>query len=340
MLRVVDLAGSERNYETQLHTRSMAERGGHINYSLLMLKECARLMHRNHSARREGDRKEQHVPFRSSRLTHLLQSCFTDDTHRTVVITTLSPSPTDVEHTLNSLQHVGMMRASRPVAAGAEEEDEAAAHCSAMGGGSAGGKASDGTGFEAVQGRGHELHSKLQDARASQLKLHAFDMLTGQGGTIQKKYDPENVKLETFIDSRWHREMKVQVEESDLWVLKEADAEIVQTLTSWRQEQWHERQAHDLVRWDAKAVQAFVASLALPGEVRLPSTMTGAQLQRLGRRGLSALCGDEATFEALHDALCGERAASRELTAAQTKQNAKVTALGAHKVHVALEKAD
>ena len=42
LLRIVDLAGSERNFETQMHSRSMAERGGLINYSLLMLKECAR----------------------------------------------------------------------------------------------------------------------------------------------------------------------------------------------------------------------------------------------------------------------------------------------------------
>merc|ERR1719329_1920895 len=85
VIRVVDLAGSECNYETRNHTRSMAERGGHINYSLLMLKECARLMHKNQRLRLEGQ-APAHVPFRSSRLTHLLKSCFTDVAHRTVVI--------------------------------------------------------------------------------------------------------------------------------------------------------------------------------------------------------------------------------------------------------------
>merc|ERR1712039_327640 len=77
-----------------------------------MLKECARTMMRNRS---RLDGKVAHIPFRSSKLTHLLQTCFTDELHRTVVITTLSPSPPDVEHSLNSLQHVGMMRLGRTV---------------------------------------------------------------------------------------------------------------------------------------------------------------------------------------------------------------------------------
>merc|ERR1719378_1641943 len=94
------------------------------------------------------------------------------------------------------------------------------------------------TGFSEVDGRGHGLHSKLQDARQAQLKLHAFDMVGVVGGTIQKKYDAANLKTEAFIDPRWHREMNVEIEESDLWVLKEANDEVVQVLTAWREEQW------------------------------------------------------------------------------------------------------
>ncbi|CAK0897074.1 unnamed protein product, partial [Prorocentrum cordatum] len=282
VLRLVDLAGSERNYETQQHTRSMAERGGSINYSLLMLKA-----------------------------------------HRTVVISTLSPSPTDVEHSLNSLQHVGMMRSPQEPLSGRAQP------AARRGGREAAG--SEG-GFGALEGRGHALHSKLQDARASQLKLHAFNTEMLVGGSIQKKYDPEAVKQEAFIDPRWHREMNVEVEQ-DLWVLKEADAEVVQLLTAWREEQWRQRQSHDLSRWDAKAVQEFVASLELPGQARLPSTLTGPQLQRLGLRGLRALCSDGATAEALHAALLGEQAAGREAAASQRSNNAKITALGSLKVH-------
>mmetsp|Transcript_43866 Transcript_43866/g.132778 ORF Transcript_43866/g.132778 Transcript_43866/m.132778 type:complete len:637 (+) Transcript_43866:42-1952(+) len=324
VLRVVDLAGSERNFETQMHTRKMAERGGHINYSLLMLKECARIMHRNRKRRAEGRAEElQHVPFRSSRLTLLLQSCFTDEAHRTVVVATLSPSPVDVEHSLNSLQHVGMMRASQ-----SSDGAGSAAQASSNQGGEAT--------FGKVEGRGHGLHSKLQDARAAQLKLHAFGMVTGVGGSVMKRYEPENVKTEAFIDPRWHREMNVAAER-DLWVLREADAEAVQVLTEGHEEQWEARKSHDIVRWDARAVRAFVQGLGLPGEARLPSTMTGAQLCRLGRRGIAALCGDEATAEALHAALLRERAAAREAGMSNVERNAKMTALGANKVHVVLD---
>lgn len=329
VLRVVDLAGSERNFETQMHTRQMAERGGHINYSLLMLKECARIMHLNRQRLEEGGAKPQHVPFRSSRLTHLLRCCFEDDTHRTAVVATLSPSPVDVEHSLNTLQHVCMMRASR--ASGWERPNPSASTVhtpEAM---------HSLTGqFSTVEGRGHGLHSKIQDARAEQLKLHAFHMVTQVGGTIMKRYEPENVKVEAFIDPRWHREMAVQADK-DVWVLREADAEAVQLLSEWRQEMWRSRKAHDVSRWDAAAVQAFISTLQVPGTVRLPSTMTGSQLARLSRRALCNLCSDEATGQALHEALLEERAAAREAGAATAECNARMMALGKHKVHVLSE---
>ena len=223
LFRVVDLAGSERNFETQMHSRSMAERGGLINYSLLMLKECARVMH---NKQKDLEGPEMHVPFRSSRLTHLLRSSFTDDSHMTTVVATLSPSPTDVEHSLNTLQHVGMMRSARAWekwSAAFQEAPEAPVTASA--------------GFDAVQGRGRALHSKLQDARKGQLNLHAFQMKTAVGGSIMKKYEAQSAKTETFIDARWHRELNVKVQD-DLWVLRDADAEATQILSSWKAEQW------------------------------------------------------------------------------------------------------
>eukprot|EP00931_Biecheleriopsis_adriatica_P049539 TRINITY_DN28663_c0_g1_i1.p1 TRINITY_DN28663_c0_g1~~TRINITY_DN28663_c0_g1_i1.p1 ORF type:complete len:663 (+),score=135.57 TRINITY_DN28663_c0_g1_i1:28-1989(+) len=324
LLRILDLAGSERNFETQLHTRSMAERGGHINYSLLMLKECARIMHLNRRKLELGADASStcHVPFRNSRLTNLLKSSFMDENHLTTVVATLSPSPTDVEHSLNTLQHVGMMRAGRPWESGTGAvKDEASQKQE--------------PGFSKVEGRGHALHSKLQDARKAQLNLHAFSMVTQVGGTIAKRYEPENVKTEAFIDARWHRELNVKVEE-DLWVLRDADAEATQVLTSWREEQWAASKVHDLARWDAVTLQAFLRSLHLPGQARIPSTMTGAQLRRLGRRGLRALCSDEETAQQLHEALLGEEAAGKEAAASHRAASAKITALGQNKVYAAL----
>eukprot|EP00930_Biecheleria_cincta_P017554 TRINITY_DN13919_c1_g1_i1.p1 TRINITY_DN13919_c1_g1~~TRINITY_DN13919_c1_g1_i1.p1 ORF type:complete len:687 (-),score=124.30 TRINITY_DN13919_c1_g1_i1:15-1991(-) len=322
VLRVIDLAGSERNFETQMHTKSMAERGGHINYSLLMLKECARIMHLNRRRRDAGQGKsEAHVPFRSSRLTHLLKSCFMDESHQTTVVATLSPSPTDVEHSLNTLQHVGMMRSARAWESFAEGSE---AHQTVKE-----------KGFHQVEGRGHALHSKQQDARKEQLSQFQFRKVLQTGGSIMRKYEPENMKTEAFIDERWHRELNVKVED-DLWVLKDADAECTQVLTSWREEQWTASKVHDLVRWDAPTLQAFLRSLPLPGEARLPSTMTGAQVRRLGRRGLRALCSDEATAQMLYDALQGEEQASKAAAASHRGANAKITALGQSKVYAAL----
>uniref|UniRef100_A0A7S2K3H1 Uncharacterized protein n=1 Tax=Zooxanthella nutricula TaxID=1333877 RepID=A0A7S2K3H1_9DINO len=130
--------------------------------------------------------------------------------------------------------------------------------------------------------------------------------------------------------------MNVAVEE-DLWVLKEADDEAVQLLTEWREEQWQARRAHHVSRWTAGMLQSFVRSLELPGEVRLPSTMTGGQLCRLSRQSLAALCSDADTAEALHSALQQERAVARDVELSQTGRNAKMAALGNHKVHAALD---
>ena len=51
------------------------------------------------------------MPFRAHRLTQMLKDCFVDGTHRTLVIATASPSPTDLMHTMNTLDHVALMAA-------------------------------------------------------------------------------------------------------------------------------------------------------------------------------------------------------------------------------------
>ena len=49
------------------------------------------------------------VPFRASRLTQVLREAFTNPEHRTLVVATVSPTPTDMQHTLNSLDHIVLM---------------------------------------------------------------------------------------------------------------------------------------------------------------------------------------------------------------------------------------
>ena len=75
-----------------------------------------------------------------------------------------------------------------------------------------------------------------------------------------KKYDSENVKYDTFIDARYHRELLQTVEE-DLWVLQEADAEVIHPLKTWQEEQWREQEAHHVARWTKTEVKLFVDSV-------------------------------------------------------------------------------
>mmetsp|Transcript_33174 Transcript_33174/g.45954 ORF Transcript_33174/g.45954 Transcript_33174/m.45954 type:complete len:357 (-) Transcript_33174:251-1321(-) len=100
VLRLVDLAGSERNYETVQMTAQQHRESAEINSALLALKNCFR-------AHALGQR----TPFRSSRLTQVLRACFTEPTHKTVAVATVSPAPTDLTHTLNTLLHMSYMAA-------------------------------------------------------------------------------------------------------------------------------------------------------------------------------------------------------------------------------------
>lgn len=50
------------------------------------------------------------APYRASVLTRILRECFVSgSTHKTTIIATVSPTPTDLEHTINTLEHVCMM---------------------------------------------------------------------------------------------------------------------------------------------------------------------------------------------------------------------------------------
>ena len=47
-----------------------------------------------------------HRRYRASRLTQLLRGCFTQPGHRSVIIATVSPTSTDLQHSVNSIGHV------------------------------------------------------------------------------------------------------------------------------------------------------------------------------------------------------------------------------------------
>lgn len=99
----IDLAGSERGSDTASSTRQTRMEGAEINKSLLALKECIRAM----------DKRKDHTPFRGSKLTQVLKASFMGKNCRTVMIANISPSSSNVEHTLNTLRYSDRVREIR-----------------------------------------------------------------------------------------------------------------------------------------------------------------------------------------------------------------------------------
>ena len=102
-LSLVDLAGSERAQETQSNNRQRRAEGAEINKSLLALKECIRAL----DARRVSGNNDIHVPFRASKLTHVLRDSFVSksDKSRIIMISCVNPSYCSSNHSINTLRY-------------------------------------------------------------------------------------------------------------------------------------------------------------------------------------------------------------------------------------------
>ena len=100
-LSLVDLAGSERAQETQCNDKERRAEGAEINKSLLALKECIRALDEKKS------NPDQHVPFRASKLTHVLRDSFVSksDKSRIIMISCIMPSYKVCNHSLNTLRY-------------------------------------------------------------------------------------------------------------------------------------------------------------------------------------------------------------------------------------------
>ncbi|ORX48162.1 kinesin-domain-containing protein [Piromyces finnis] len=90
----IDLAGSERGADRDDNNKQTLLEGQEINKSLLALKECIRAI----------DQESKHTPFRQSKLTQVLKDSFTGNS-KTCMITTISPSSMNIDHTLNTLRY-------------------------------------------------------------------------------------------------------------------------------------------------------------------------------------------------------------------------------------------
>ena len=102
-LSLVDLAGSERAQETQSNNRVRRAEGAEINKSLLALKECIRAL----QARKSSGNNDIHVPFRASKLTHVLRDSFVskNDKSKIIMISCINPSYISSNHTINTLRY-------------------------------------------------------------------------------------------------------------------------------------------------------------------------------------------------------------------------------------------
>jgi len=81
-----------------------------INLSLMALKNCFRLYHKHMNIDSQTNKAISRIPYRDSLLTRLLKRCFnTNISNKTLILATISPSPIDVLHSINTLEHVLLM---------------------------------------------------------------------------------------------------------------------------------------------------------------------------------------------------------------------------------------
>jgi len=94
---LVDLAGSERLNDKEKTTERLEE-AKYINKSLSALGNViAALKHR------EGTKRKIHIPYRDSRLTHILKDCLGGNS-LTHIIITLSPAACSLQETISSMK--------------------------------------------------------------------------------------------------------------------------------------------------------------------------------------------------------------------------------------------
>ncbi|CAH0490859.1 unnamed protein product [Peronospora farinosa] len=93
-LVLVDLAGSERLSKTVDTPALTVRESQHINKSLAAVGDVLSALLA----------KEKHIPFRNSKLTHLLQDSLSGSANRTLLLVHVSPTSADVNETINSLK--------------------------------------------------------------------------------------------------------------------------------------------------------------------------------------------------------------------------------------------
>ena len=124
-LWLVDLAGSERSAATEQLGGERAEEGKQINLSLTALGLCINTLSSAAAAARKGKRAGApheavppvHVPYRNSKLTHLLHDCLGGNC-RAAMLFGLSPALFRLDETLSTLRFAMRAKQIQTVAKG------------------------------------------------------------------------------------------------------------------------------------------------------------------------------------------------------------------------------
>jgi kinesin family protein 2/24 len=98
-LSLVDLAGNETEANRKTSIQDAV-----IRKSLVVLKECIRA----------SGKKAAHIPFRDSKLTHVLRDSFIGKKSKTCMIATISPSMSSSKYSLNTLRYADRIKEYRP----------------------------------------------------------------------------------------------------------------------------------------------------------------------------------------------------------------------------------
>jgi kinesin family protein 2/24 len=99
-LSLIDLAGNDIGTITSCLKYHKRIEGAEINKSLLALKECIRALGSN----------DKHIPFRGSKLTHILRDSFIGKNPKTCIIAMVNPGSTSRVPSLNTLRFADRLK--------------------------------------------------------------------------------------------------------------------------------------------------------------------------------------------------------------------------------------